>query len=235
LRLYAAKHADSWYKYINGVRGRGLLNGSFYLITGCKKSKSWGIASFQDTTPQREFHLTLNLPGMVNSHNTSGKEAPLPIPKSHLFSINGPVARNQTTFIQGFKIALGIGIEGGYSETPRSPILWILNLGIQQPLASLFHTAHNPHGFLGFWDFSRVPMRQAANREHQIMMGMIQYCMILLLPQRSFLFLYQLYQVLTGRLTDQIFHPSQLIMAYLQTKVLVISYRHINLIIRVRS
>ncbi|KAJ7922292.1 hypothetical protein B0H13DRAFT_1477925, partial [Mycena leptocephala] len=46
MRQYAAKHAESWYKYVNETRGRGLVNGSLYLITGCEKAKSWGMASF---------------------------------------------------------------------------------------------------------------------------------------------------------------------------------------------
>ncbi|KAF8157618.1 hypothetical protein K438DRAFT_1529029, partial [Mycena galopus ATCC 62051] len=45
LRKYAATHAESWFKYINGPRGRG-LNGSLYLVTGCEKAVSWGQASF---------------------------------------------------------------------------------------------------------------------------------------------------------------------------------------------
>ncbi|KAJ7285279.1 hypothetical protein C8J57DRAFT_970135, partial [Mycena rebaudengoi] len=48
MRRYAAQYAESWYKYVNGVRGRGLANGGLYLITGCEKTKSWGIASFQN-------------------------------------------------------------------------------------------------------------------------------------------------------------------------------------------
>ncbi|KAJ7126735.1 hypothetical protein C8R44DRAFT_667434, partial [Mycena epipterygia] len=46
VRRYAATHAESWYKYINGARGRGLANGSLYLVTGCEKAQSWGMASF---------------------------------------------------------------------------------------------------------------------------------------------------------------------------------------------
>ncbi|KAJ7875184.1 hypothetical protein B0H14DRAFT_2279279, partial [Mycena olivaceomarginata] len=37
IREYAAAHAESWYKYINGPRGRGLANGSLYLVTGWEK------------------------------------------------------------------------------------------------------------------------------------------------------------------------------------------------------
>ncbi|KAJ7932072.1 hypothetical protein B0H13DRAFT_1537467, partial [Mycena leptocephala] len=44
VRKYAATHAESWFKYINGPRGRGL--NALYLVTGCEKAPSWGLASF---------------------------------------------------------------------------------------------------------------------------------------------------------------------------------------------
>ncbi|KAJ7856444.1 hypothetical protein B0H14DRAFT_2352727, partial [Mycena olivaceomarginata] len=46
MRRYARKHAESWYKHVNETRGRALVNGSLYLITGCEKAESWGIATF---------------------------------------------------------------------------------------------------------------------------------------------------------------------------------------------
>ncbi|KAJ7108618.1 hypothetical protein C8R44DRAFT_548062, partial [Mycena epipterygia] len=42
VRQYAAKHAESWYKYVNGpARGRQLANGSLCLVTGWEKAESW--------------------------------------------------------------------------------------------------------------------------------------------------------------------------------------------------
>jgi hypothetical protein len=58
VQRYAIEHAHSRYKYINGVRGCELWNGSLYLITGCKKLQSWGIALFKDISPQQEFNLS---------------------------------------------------------------------------------------------------------------------------------------------------------------------------------
>ncbi|KAJ7675894.1 hypothetical protein DFH06DRAFT_946342, partial [Mycena polygramma] len=46
MRTYAAKHADSWYKYIKGPKGRELQNGDLCLVTGCEKTRSWGMASY---------------------------------------------------------------------------------------------------------------------------------------------------------------------------------------------
>ncbi|KAJ6592607.1 hypothetical protein B0H19DRAFT_898412, partial [Mycena capillaripes] len=46
MRRYAAKNVESWYKYINGDKGRSLANGALYLVTGVEKSRSWGMASY---------------------------------------------------------------------------------------------------------------------------------------------------------------------------------------------
>ncbi|KAJ7822057.1 hypothetical protein B0H14DRAFT_2370973 [Mycena olivaceomarginata] len=51
MRRYAARHAESWYKYVNETRGRGLANGSLYLVTGWEKADSWGMASYHNAIP----------------------------------------------------------------------------------------------------------------------------------------------------------------------------------------
>ncbi|KIY67995.1 hypothetical protein CYLTODRAFT_352124, partial [Cylindrobasidium torrendii FP15055 ss-10] len=38
---YAAKHAVSWYQYVNIELERGALNGTLYLVTGTDKCSSW--------------------------------------------------------------------------------------------------------------------------------------------------------------------------------------------------
>ncbi|KAJ7868838.1 hypothetical protein B0H13DRAFT_1484566, partial [Mycena leptocephala] len=50
LRIYIAKHAESWYRYIRGTRGRELENGSLYLVTGWEKAPSWGMALFHSAS-----------------------------------------------------------------------------------------------------------------------------------------------------------------------------------------
>ncbi|KAF8126413.1 hypothetical protein K438DRAFT_1520690, partial [Mycena galopus ATCC 62051] len=50
MRQYATTHVESWYKYANKTRGRGLVNGSLYLVTGCEKARSWGMASFHNVS-----------------------------------------------------------------------------------------------------------------------------------------------------------------------------------------
>ncbi|KAJ7913191.1 hypothetical protein B0H13DRAFT_507814 [Mycena leptocephala] len=106
VREYAAAHAENWYKYINGPRGRGLANGSLYLVTGSEKASAWGMASFYSV--RNEFQLTFT-PDSARQYKWRGNPAekksynPSPIN-------DGPL--NQTTFIHGLSITLGTGIWG---------------------------------------------------------------------------------------------------------------------------
>lgn len=55
-RQYLSANAESWYKYVNNVRGREARNGDVRLVVGCDKTSSWGMATFKDSTA-RNFHL----------------------------------------------------------------------------------------------------------------------------------------------------------------------------------
>jgi hypothetical protein len=115
MRTYAAKHADNWYKYINGARGRGLANGDLYLVTGCEKARSWGMASYQ--TVREEFGLTFKPTARVGTTDelyrwsgTPGRKNPAKRKSYDPASANHPV--NQTTFIHGWSISLPTGLWG---------------------------------------------------------------------------------------------------------------------------
>ncbi|KAJ6624090.1 hypothetical protein B0H10DRAFT_765139 [Mycena sp. CBHHK59/15] len=118
VRRYVANHAESWYKYVNGARGRGLPNGSLYLVTGCEKSSSGGMASYQNAAAENEFQLSFKPTADADSgykHRWSRGRActkyfsgPPPVDGSPL---------NQTVFIHGYKIGLGTGIWGAIFGT----------------------------------------------------------------------------------------------------------------------
>ncbi|KAJ7824015.1 hypothetical protein B0H13DRAFT_2681318 [Mycena leptocephala] len=72
LRAYVATHAENWYKYVNGPRGRGLANGSLYLVTGWEKAQSWGMASFHDV--REEFPLAFKPTARPTLLSTDGVE-----------------------------------------------------------------------------------------------------------------------------------------------------------------
>ncbi|KAF7369436.1 Kinase-like protein [Mycena venus] len=109
LRVYAATHAENWFKYINGPRGRGLY-GSLYLVTGCEKASSWGLASFHtvDNTFQLSFKPTPEASGYRWRGNPAQKKYHDPSPTHE---------PNQTTFIHGLSISLGTGVWARMFET----------------------------------------------------------------------------------------------------------------------
>ncbi|KAJ7654134.1 hypothetical protein DFH06DRAFT_1047655, partial [Mycena polygramma] len=128
MRAYAAEHAHSWYTYINGPRGRGLANGELFLITGCEKARSWGMASFH--AAREEFQLffkpTAVTGAAYNPYRWSGihgQKNPSRRKSHDLPWTNEPV--NQTTFIHGLSISLGTGLWGrllGTIAVKTSPI-----------------------------------------------------------------------------------------------------------------
>ncbi|KAJ7681946.1 hypothetical protein DFH06DRAFT_284548 [Mycena polygramma] len=118
MRMYAAKHADSWYAYINGPRGRGrgLTNGDLYLVTGCEKTRSWGMASYH--TVREQFRLFFKPTAMggaaaYNSYRWCGIHGQInpSRQKSHDPPFTNDPA-NQTTFLHGWSISLPTGIWG---------------------------------------------------------------------------------------------------------------------------
>ncbi|KAJ7018819.1 hypothetical protein C8F04DRAFT_1150029 [Mycena alexandri] len=114
VRQYAACNAESWYKYINGTRGRALTNGSLYLITGCEKSRSGGMGSFQNVTPGAEFQLSFRPTTSADSDYKYRFTRGNPARTKHFDGSghNDQRPLNQTTFLHGFSISLGEGIWG---------------------------------------------------------------------------------------------------------------------------
>ncbi|KAJ7464242.1 hypothetical protein B0H11DRAFT_1734333 [Mycena galericulata] len=114
MRRYAAKHAESWYRYVNETRGRELVNGSLYLVTGWEKAESWGIASFHDVSLQSENDLQLSFRPTTDAQaglkyrwqgtHFRHKHADSPL-------VDG-TPLNQTTFIHAFAISLSERIWG---------------------------------------------------------------------------------------------------------------------------
>ncbi|KAJ7649877.1 hypothetical protein FB45DRAFT_5455 [Roridomyces roridus] len=107
MRNYAAKNAESWYKYVNGTRGRELKNGSLYLVTGWEKSASWGIATFHDViSPRNELQLAFR-PTADRSVGHRYRWQTCPARHKHADPAVDDNRLNQTTFIHGFSISLG--------------------------------------------------------------------------------------------------------------------------------
>jgi hypothetical protein len=113
VREYVVTHAKKWYKYINGPRGRGrgIANGSLYLVTGFEKTSSWGMASFHSV--RKGFQLALKQTGAPDSslkYRWSG--VPRNPAQTKCYDPSDTIDMNQTTFIHGLSISLGTGIWG---------------------------------------------------------------------------------------------------------------------------
>ncbi|KAJ6561054.1 hypothetical protein DFH09DRAFT_921083, partial [Mycena vulgaris] len=109
VRRYAAKYAESWYRYINGDRGRGLANGALYLITGCEKSWAGGMASFENVAPEQVGFQFSFRPTTTDGYGYRFQSG-TPARTKHFGEEQLPM--NQTTFIHGFSISLGEGTWG---------------------------------------------------------------------------------------------------------------------------
>ncbi|KDR79879.1 hypothetical protein GALMADRAFT_1167012 [Galerina marginata CBS 339.88] len=70
-RDYILIHAENWYKFLNGPRGREAKNGDLRVVVGCDKSTYWGMAMFPNISHQSSFHLEFKA-----QHDANGRLAP---------------------------------------------------------------------------------------------------------------------------------------------------------------
>jgi hypothetical protein len=110
MRRYAAKHAESWYKYVNETRGRRLVNGSLYLVTGWEKAQSWGMASYRDVSLQNEFQIMFRPTAGANHGHRYRWQGPHCRRKQADSPPDDATPLNQTTFIHAFAISVCEGI-----------------------------------------------------------------------------------------------------------------------------
>jgi hypothetical protein len=110
-RKYATDNVESWYRFANGTLGREAENGSIYLVTGCDKTKSWGVASFSNVSGNFALNFTASPTEDTYSWEEAGfatiNSGPVPIEYLH-----GSQERpsNQCTFIRGFMPSLSPGL-----------------------------------------------------------------------------------------------------------------------------
>ncbi|KAJ7067184.1 hypothetical protein C8F01DRAFT_1365332 [Mycena amicta] len=112
VRNYAVQNAKDWYKYINGELGRDMVNGELYLITGREQAIAGGIATFQNVADGSGFDLAfktvpdqnMNLRYRFN-RGTAAQTKSFPQAAQDI-----PQVLNNTIFLHGFTISLGLGI-----------------------------------------------------------------------------------------------------------------------------
>ncbi|KAJ7612350.1 hypothetical protein DFH06DRAFT_1147279 [Mycena polygramma] len=162
MRTYAAEHADSWYKYINGARGRGISNGDLYLVTGCEKARSWGIASFR--AAREEFQIFFkptvvagsaygpySWSGLHGQKNPSRRKCHNPHSTNDL--------ANQTTFIHGLSISLPTGRWGRLFGTVQTSSILDFQSLLNAPGSS---SASGPRESLFSWSLNLLSGRGAS-------------------------------------------------------------------------
>ncbi|KAJ6506270.1 hypothetical protein C8R47DRAFT_112296 [Mycena vitilis] len=136
---YATAHAQSWFEYVNGPRGRGLGSGPLYVVTGYEKSPSWGMALFHSI--KEDFELTFK-PTLPPNPSAPYRWTGNPCRKKIYTPPGGSL--NQTTFIHGLSVSLGraalkrsfskvkigkipgsyVGNPGGNSTSPTRQSSW---------------------------------------------------------------------------------------------------------------
>ena len=59
LGQYIATHAEDWYRFVNGPRGREAQNGDLRVVVGCDKTTSWGMTTFSHSSLSRKSKFRL--------------------------------------------------------------------------------------------------------------------------------------------------------------------------------
>ena len=69
LGQYIATHAENWYKFVNGPRGREAQNGDLRVVVGCDKTTSWGMATFSNSSLSRKSNIRLKFSALVKQQS----------------------------------------------------------------------------------------------------------------------------------------------------------------------
>ncbi|KAF8986839.1 hypothetical protein BDQ17DRAFT_1436010 [Cyathus striatus] len=116
MKLFIAENAENWYRYALQL-GYAVNRHSLYLVSGCMKSKAWGVATFCGKATSRHK----NTPVIGQSYHTDdpayiwkrsgmgGKCRTGPLPRDPGIldtETRLPDRENQCLFLRGFKISL---------------------------------------------------------------------------------------------------------------------------------
>ena len=67
-RDYVGIHAENWYKFVNGPRGREAQNGDVRVVVGCDKTTCWGMATFANTSSAQQSRFRLKFSPSEGQH-----------------------------------------------------------------------------------------------------------------------------------------------------------------------
>ncbi|SJL17933.1 uncharacterized protein ARMOST_21503 [Armillaria ostoyae] len=115
IKEYSYMHGASWYHYVNSSQylGREAANGSLYVVTGCDKTTSWGIAAVTKPANTRSLSLRFTGTGVgggeirLGQGWSSGFTADTRVyPLQSIAYPYSPNLENQCVFSRGFTISL---------------------------------------------------------------------------------------------------------------------------------
>jgi hypothetical protein len=107
LRNLALRCGLSWYMYANVNQGRMARNDSLYLVTGCDKANSWGIASWHNEVDHSEISFTFTTSQLADGHFSYTYSREIYSPATVRVSPEPPANNeNQCIFLRGFKITI---------------------------------------------------------------------------------------------------------------------------------
>ncbi|KAK7040350.1 hypothetical protein VNI00_009820 [Paramarasmius palmivorus] len=104
---YAKENGASWYKFINGDQGWGLVNGSLHLVTGVDQSSAWEVVVVDGKAADRSCSLEFNTGGIANGHVKlcrSSFQSTSVMSRCSLDDENEQ--KNQTLFVRGICVSV---------------------------------------------------------------------------------------------------------------------------------
>lgn len=123
IRRCSIKNAMSWYEFINGELGREAPNGSLYVVTGCDKSTSWGIATVAEGSSSQALSLQFTAVklGISANYACSWSTTGGAIVRNSIAADLGEgveQTQNQCLFVRGYKIMIREGLMAALSKPP---------------------------------------------------------------------------------------------------------------------
>ena len=126
-RRHALKNTVAWYEFVNGTLGREAANGSLYLVTGCDKTTTWGVASVSCTSESSSFSLKFTAAQLVEGSAAYSyswetrcpatvRTGPGPCDDSELL-------QNQCLFLRGFRLMVNVRMAALRRRAKVSPIV----------------------------------------------------------------------------------------------------------------
>lgn len=110
LEDFIKQSAESWYRYADGVGDRLIDRDSLYLVTGCMKTTSWGIATYSSAvpSPHNVIVFSKSLADSCEPYlwTKQGGTTARTGPYLDEDLDNSIPSSNQCLFIRGYKIAL---------------------------------------------------------------------------------------------------------------------------------